>query len=81
VKYASESYGREAFTAVKHIICSSQDGDGNFLGRVTDYLRNSTVDKKSVYYLCGNAAMIDEVCTLLEHSGIRPENIRSEVYF
>ena len=55
--------------------------NGNFMGRVTDYLKKSRVDKKTVYYLCGNAAMIDEVSTLLEHSGIKPENMRSEVYF
>jgi ferredoxin-NADP reductase len=81
VKYALESYGREAFKAAKHIICASQESGGNYMGRVTDYLRTSGIDKDSVYYLCGNAAMIDEVNTLLENSGIKPENIRSEVYF
>lgn len=81
VRYASESYAREAFKADKHIICSSRDNKGNYKGRVTDYLKESGFDKKAVYYLCGNAAMIDEVSRLLEHSGIRPENIRSEVYF
>jgi ferredoxin-NADP reductase len=81
VKYAFESYGKEAFDVDKHITCSSQDSDGNYMGRVTDYFKKSGVDKKAVYYLCGNAAMIDEVTTLLEHAGIKPENMRSEVYF
>jgi ferredoxin-NADP reductase len=81
VKYASESCGAEAFDADKHIICSSQDSAGNYMGRVTDYLRKSGIDKEAVYYLCGNAAMIDDASTLLENSGIKPENIRSEVYF
>lgn len=81
VKYTFESYGSEAFNADRHIICSSQDSDGNFRGRVTDYLKKSGIDKNAVYSLCGNAAMIDEVSTLLENSSIKPENIRSEVYF
>ncbi len=81
VKYAVESYGRDAFKAGKHIICSSQDKKGNYKGRVTGYLKKSKIDKNAVYYLCGNAVMIDDVSTFLEHSGIKPGNIRSEVYF
>jgi len=81
VKYAVESYGKEAFNTDKAIICSSQDSYGNYNGRVTDYLKKSGFDKNAVYYLCGNAAMIDDASTLLENSGIKPENIRSEVYF
>lgn len=81
VKYASESYGRDAFDADKHVICASQDKEGDFMGRVSGYLKNSGIDKNAVYYLCGNAGMIDDVSTLLEDSGIEAENIRSEVYF
>jgi NAD(P)H-flavin reductase len=81
VKYVVESYGRDTFKAEKHIICSSQDKKGNYFGRVTGYLKDSGVDKKAVYYLCGNSVMIDDVSTFLEHSGIKPEYIRSEVYF
>ncbi len=81
VKYAVESYGRAAFNADKHIICSSQDDEGNYIGRATGYLTKSGIDKNAVYYLCGNAGMIDDMSTLLEQSGIKPENIRSEAYF
>jgi len=81
VKYAGESYGREAFKADRQTICSSQDNEGNFRGRVTDYLEKTGVDKNAIYHLCGNAIMIDKVCTLLEHSGVNPGNIRSEVFF
>ncbi len=81
VKYSSESCGREAFISGKQTICSTQDSKGDFKGRVTGYLEKSGIDKNAVYYLCGNANMIDEVSTLLENSEIKPENIRSEVYF
>jgi NAD(P)H-flavin reductase len=81
VRYAGEAYGRNAFAEERQVICASQDSKGDFKGRVTDCLKKSGIDKNSVYYLCGNAAMIDDTMTLLENSGIRPENIRSEVYF
>jgi ferredoxin-NADP reductase len=81
VKYTFESYGKAVFKADKHIICSSQDNDGNYMGRVTGYLKKAGIEKNAVYYLCGNAGMIDDVSTLLEKSGIKPENIRSEVYY
>lgn len=81
VKNITEAYGKETFNKDKQIICSSRSSDMNFKGRVTDYLQKSALNKNAVYYLCGNAAMIDDVSTLLEHSGIIPANIRSEVYF
>ena len=81
VKYSSESYGSEVFISGKQTICSTQDNQGDFKGRVTGYLEKSGIDKNAVYYLCGNAAMIDEVSTLLENYDIKPDNIRSEVYF
>ncbi len=81
VRYAAESYGKEAFKAENHIICSSLDSDADYIGRVTGYLKKSNIDKNAVYYLCGNAGMIDDVSTILEHSGIKAEKIRSEVYF
>lgn len=81
VKFSSESYGSDVFISGRQIICASQDSKANFKGRVTGYLEKSGIDKNAVYYLCGNATMIDEVSTLLENSDIKPENIRSEVYF
>lgn len=81
VKYTPEAYGRDAFKRDRHIVCSSQDTAGDFIGRVTEYIAETGVDKQAVYYLCGNAAMIDEVSQLLEQSGIAPQNIRTEVFF
>jgi ferredoxin-NADP reductase len=81
VKFTGEAYGRDAFKPGKLIVCSSQDNNGNYRGRVTEYMNNSSIDKDAVYYLCGNATMIDDVNTVLEHSGVKPENIRSEVFF
>lgn len=81
VKYTFESYGSESFKADNQIICSSQDSKSNYRGRVTDYLKKTGLDKNAVYYLCGNAGMIDDVSTFLENAGINPGDIRSEVYF
>lgn len=81
VRHTYESYGSDSFTDERRVICASKDCKSDFNGRVTDYLKISGIEKDAVYYLCGNAAMIDDAVTLLENSGIKPENIRSEVYF
>ncbi len=57
------------------------DGNGQFLGRVTAWLRHNKIDTGTLCYLCGNANMIDESTDILEAYGISPENIRSEVFF
>lgn len=81
VKFADEAYGRESFDPARTVVCSSGIDDGDYFGRVTFYLQETTVDRKTICYLCGNSAMIDEVTTLLEGHGLPPENIRTEVFF
>ncbi len=66
----------------RRVICSSRDEKGDFNGRVTGYLHEMTMlDDGTVYYLCGNAAMIDEVTGYLEDRGVDPFDIRQEVFF
>ncbi|PKP09272.1 MAG: oxidoreductase [Bacteroidetes bacterium HGW-Bacteroidetes-4] len=61
--------------------CISRETSPYFNGRVTDYLKQQPIDKQAIYHLCGNSAMINDVTDLLETNGIRPENIRTEVFF
>ena len=81
VHFADEAYGHESFHPDRFIVCSSRLDDGDFFGRVTDYLKQITVDKNTICYLCGNSEMIDQVTTILEGYGLPPENIRTEVFF
>ncbi|MFA6401555.1 MAG: FAD-binding oxidoreductase [Salinivirgaceae bacterium] len=61
--------------------CISREDSAYFNGRVTDYLTKTKVNKEAVYHLCGNSAMINDVTELLEAGEIKPENIRTEVFF
>lgn len=66
-----------------YIRCASQSKtDGDFDGRVTDYLNSlKTLPTNVKYYLCGNPDMVIETRDLLISRGIRFQNILSEIYF
>lgn len=50
-------------------------------GRVTDCLRVHEVPVNAAYYLCGNAAMIEDVNGLLQEKGVVKENVHFEKFF
>jgi len=81
VHFADEAYGRESFRKENYLLCTSRRDEGDYFGRVTYYLKENSVDKEPIYYLCGNSDMIEEVSTILEKNGIPPESIRTEVFF
>ncbi len=81
VKYSDEAYDSMIYPIDRYTLCSSRDNRGNFHGRVTQYLRNKEVRTESIYYICGNSGMVNEVTELLEVKGIDPTNIRTEVFF
>ena len=81
VRFADEAYGRESFHPDRFMVCSSRRDDGDYFGRVTDYLQQATVTPDTICYLCGNSEMIDQVTSILEGYGLPPENIRTEVFF
>ena len=81
VRFADEAYGRESFHPDRFMVCTSMREDGDFFGRVTDYLQQTTVSPDTICYLCGNSEMIHQVTDILEGYGLPPENIRTEVFF
>lgn len=81
VHFADEAYGRAAFDPGQYILCTSRRDEGDYFGRVTYYLKENTVERDTICYLCGNSAMIEEVTNILEKYGLPPENIRTEVFF
>lgn len=78
-RHLNENYGIEDFDSDRHIHCVSS-GEGQFKGRVTDYIKSIQLDPEGMYYLCGNAEMISEVGEILEEK-VPLENIRNEVFF
>ena len=81
VKYTYEAYDSADYPVDCYTVCTSRSKDGKFNGRVTQYLKEKGVRKDSVYYICGNSEMVNEVTDYLERMGIIPENIRTEVFF
>jgi ferredoxin/flavodoxin---NADP+ reductase len=81
VRYATESYERHHFPHDRYTLCTSRDDQGNFRGRVTDYLKQKSLDFDTLVYLCGNCDMIYDVYDLLTSRGFPSGNIKTEVYF
>ena len=81
VKYLKEGYESGSFKNDCYHLCTSREHGENYHGRVTGYLKKHGIRKDSVYYICGNSAMVNEVTELLEESGILPSDIRTEVFF
>ncbi|MFB6341848.1 FAD-binding oxidoreductase [Saccharicrinis sp. FJH2] len=81
VKYSFESYDRHAYHPYRYIQCTSRETEGDFYGRVTDYLSRHGADAKSEYFLCGNSNMIYDVFDILKDKGVKQDQIHTEVYF
>lgn len=81
VRYCYEAYDAADYSKDRYRLCASREQSGNFHGRVTHYLREKGIKRDSIFYICGNSAMISDVVDLLEKNGIAPENIRTEVFF
>jgi ferredoxin/flavodoxin---NADP+ reductase len=81
VSHAEEGYGKAEYEHARHVLCTSRDREGDFKGRVTDYVKGLDLDKNSYFFLCGNSAMIDDVYDILLEKGLTRERIRTEIYF
>jgi ferredoxin/flavodoxin---NADP+ reductase len=81
IRYAHEAYDREVYGTGKYLSCTSRETYGDFNGRVTEYLKSSSLYYPASYFLCGNYEMIDEVFDLLIARGIEKNQIKTEGYF
>jgi ferredoxin/flavodoxin---NADP+ reductase len=81
VRTADEAYEKNFYQPGKHILSTSRDKQGDFHGRVTDYLKKHKIDPDTFVYLCGNCDMIYEVYDILTSQGLPSDNIKTEVYF
>ena len=81
VRHGYEAYDSSDYSEYRYKLCASREHGENFFGRVTHYLKEKGIDKNSIYYICGNSGMVNEVTEILEQNGTIPENIRTEVFF
>lgn len=81
VRLATESYGKADYDPERYILCTSQDTNGNFNGRITQYLQENILDTTASYYLCGNINMIYDSFDILQLKGVPANRVHAEVYF
>ena len=81
VRYASEAYEKEHYDKDKFVLCTSRDENGDFKGRLTEYLKQANFDKNTSFYLCGNSDMIFDSMEILKDKGFDRDNVNVEVYF
>lgn len=81
VRYSSEAYERDTYAKDKYFLCSTGDEEGDFHGRVTEYIKLHDFDKNTICFFCGNFNMIREGMNLLEKKGIPSSQLHAEVYY
>lgn len=81
IRDASEAYGRDDFNLGKYVACTSRADDGDFRGRVTDFLKEYEIPADSEIMLCGNSQMILDVWELLLERHVPLVRMRQEIYF
>jgi len=81
IRYVNEAYDYNEYSPERIIRCVSGEDEGDFKGRVTDWLRQSTIDQEAHYFLCGNVKMIHEAFDILSEKGVPDDNTHAEVYF
>lgn len=81
IRYESEQYDKQDYRKGKYFACVSKGKGGDFSGRVTQYLKKTALSRNTVYYLCGNRAMINDVYDILREKEVNGSNIFTEVFF
>jgi ferredoxin/flavodoxin---NADP+ reductase len=81
IRQPTQRYDHHTYPPDHYTACVTQSQDGGYRGRVTDYLKQHSIDPEGHYYLCGNSDMIYEVFALLTQNGVSREKVFTEVYF
>ncbi len=82
VRYGKDHYELDNYNTAKNItVCTSRDQQGDYPGRLTEYLKGKQFPANSFFYLCGNSAMIFDALEILQDQGIDREQMHCEVYF
>jgi len=81
VRTEKERFDAEDFDSSRYISCVTRSMHGDYLGRVTGYLREHPTDPQCFCYLCGNSDMIYEAFEILRSQSIPRENLHAEIYF
>jgi ferredoxin/flavodoxin---NADP+ reductase len=80
-QFIEEGYDRNDYKPGCYVQCVSREKGGEFSGRVTEFLKSNPQPLDSIYYLCGNRNMINEVYDILREQNVSGSNIITEVFF
>jgi ferredoxin--NADP+ reductase/benzoate/toluate 1,2-dioxygenase reductase subunit len=81
VRTGEEAYEASHYKRDRMVVCTSRDRQGDFHGRLTDYLLEAELDTKCQVYLCGNSGMIFDAMDILLARGFSQKQLFTEVYF
>lgn len=81
IRTEEEAFDRKDFPEGKYLSCTSRDPEGDFHGRVTDYLKKAEFEEGILFYLCGNSVMIKDSMDILQDKGFSMSQMFTEVYF
>lgn len=81
VRHSHEAYDRHEYAPERHILCTTADKEGDYHGRLTGYLSETSFAPNTHFYLCGNSNMIFDALEILKEKGFDRDHIHCEVYF
>ncbi len=82
VRRVDDLFYREELESADYRPCiSGPRTRGLYAGRVTDRFRESEIDLRADYYLCGAYEMIFDVTNLLHQAAVPPSQIFTEPYY
>ena len=81
VRYLNEAYEIEHYDRERITVCASRDKNGDYHGRLTEYLKKTEFEKSTCFYLCGNSDMIFDAMEILKTKGFDRNSVTVEVYF
>jgi ferredoxin--NADP+ reductase/benzoate/toluate 1,2-dioxygenase reductase subunit len=81
IRTIDETYDKETYKPGRYLSCTSRDNNGDFHGRLTEFLKTMEIEPGTLIYLCGNSDMVFESIDILHSKGISNSHIHTEVYF
>ncbi|MBI9069942.1 MAG: oxidoreductase [Salinivirgaceae bacterium] len=81
VRTIDEAYEKVFYPKKNYTLCTTRDKNGDFHGRVTDFIKDQKYSKDTLFYLCGNSEMIFDAMEILKDKGLNANNMFAEVYF
>lgn len=81
IRHSEDAYDHSFYNSMYITGCFSKEKNDQFQGRVTDYLKQLSIDSQTRCFLCGNSDMIHDAMDILVDKGLPLDRLRTEIYF